>query len=186
MGRVSLEPTAIAGLWRTRTQRHADARGAFGRVYCRAEFAALGLPVEFAQINFSVSEGAGTLRGLHYQADPKPDGKYVRCLEGRVYDVAVDLRRGSPTFLRWQAFELDGERGDALYLPPGFAHGFQVLSEAARLVYLHTAAWDPNLDRGLCYDDPRLGIDWPLPVGNLSPRDQAHPPLSADFAGVSV
>jgi dTDP-4-dehydrorhamnose 3,5-epimerase len=126
------------------------------------------------------------VRGLHYQRPPQAEAKWVRCLKGRVFDVAVDLRRGSPTFLKWHAVELDGVSMNALLIPEGCAHGFQVLEPESELLYLHTATYTPGLEGAARYDDPRLAIRWPLPVTDLSERDRTHPLLDDSFEGISV
>ena len=126
----------------------------------------------------------GAVRGLHFQLAPHAEMKLVRCLKGRVWDVAVDLRAGSPTFLQWHAETLSPDTMRMIVIPEGFAHGFQVLEPDSELLYLHTAAYNADAERAVRYDDPRLGIRWPLPVTQTSLRDAAHPPLGADFIGV--
>ena len=159
---------------------HGDARGYFFEVYTRrAFFAATGVDVEFVQDNESRSR-RGVLRGLHYQLPPHAQGKLVRCAEGAVFDVAVDLRRSSPSFGRWVAAELSDENKRQLWIPPGFAHGFLALSEYARLLYKTTDYYAPQCDRSLRYDDPPLAIAWPdlgiEPI--VSDKDRAAPLLA--------
>ena len=124
------------------------------------------------------------MRGLHYQRPPAPEAKLVSCLRGAVWDVAVDLRANSPTFLQWHAQELSAHNHTALLIPPGFAHGFQALEDGAELLYVHSAPYTPACEGALNVHDPRLCITWPLPVHGLSPRDAAHPLLGADFEGI--
>lgn len=186
--RFDVAATPIDGLWHLRPRPIGDARGSFARLYCAAEFAALGLTQPLAQINLSETRVRGTVRGLHYQRAPHAEHKLVRCLAGRVLDVVVDLRAGSPTLLQWHAAELDARRGDALLIPPGCAHGFQALEDDCRMLYLHSAAHAPAAEGGVRFDEPRLRpepIAWPLPVAELSPRDLAQPFLSESFAGLS-
>lgn len=152
-----------------------DERGFFKEHYKRSAYAELGLP-DFVQDNHSRSV-RGTVRGLHYQAPPRPQGKLVSVIRGRVLDVAVDLRRGSPTFGRWAAAELSDEDHRQLWVPAGFAHGFAVLSESADLFYKVTAEYAPELDRGVRWDDPEIGVDWGVEAPLLSDRDRRTPLL---------
>jgi dTDP-4-dehydrorhamnose 3,5-epimerase len=181
---MEIRPTPIAGLQEIRLKVVGDVRGRFKRHFCADEFAAAGLETRFVQMNHSASRGAGLVRGLHYQLPPAAEDKLVSCTMGRVFDVAVDLRAGSPTFLKWRALELDD--GIAYYIPKGCAHGFQLLTEEAHLVYLHSAAYDPERERGVRYDDPAVGIEWPLPPALLSERDKAFPPIADGFEGVEL
>lgn len=138
------------------------------------------------QINHSLTHLPGSVRGLHFQHPPKAEAKWVRCLRGRVWDVAVDLRRGSPTFLAWHAVELDSGRMNALFVPEGCAHGFQVLEPDSEMLYLHTAPYTPGLEGAARWDDPRLAIAWPLAVVDVSDRDRSHPFLDMTFEGIDV
>jgi dTDP-4-dehydrorhamnose 3,5-epimerase len=158
-------------------RRFADDRGFFTETYKASEFAAYGMPATFVQDNLSYSS-KGVLRGLHYQLQPKAQGKLVTALTGRIFDVAVDIRRGSPTYGQWVGRELAAESGHLLYVPPGFAHGFCVLSEAAHVLYKTTAEYAPDLDRGILWNDPDLGIAWPVSNPTLSAKDAALPRLS--------
>lgn len=177
--------TPLAGMFEIQHTPSSDARGSFTRLFCEDELAAIRPGLHFRQINLSRNVGRGTLRGLHYQMPPHAEAKLIRCLLGQVFDVAVDLRPGSPTFLHWHAVELAESNDRAVFLPEGFAHGFQTLSDEAHLLYMHTASWVPNCDSGLRHDDPRLAIDWPLPVAAISERDMHHPLIDAMFAGVT-
>lgn len=168
-------PTSLAGAFVIEPELRGDARGAFARTMCRDEFAAHGLVADFAQQNLSVTAQAGTLRGMHFQRDPAAEAKLIRCVRGAVHDVIVDLRAGSPSFLRHEAFELSAANGRQLYVPPGFAHGFQTLVDDVEMTYLISAPYTPSAEGGLRHDDPRLGIDWPLPVATLSERDRRWP-----------
>ena len=170
-------PSALQGLVVVEPQPTEDERGSFARVFCMEEFAAAGLPTAFPQCNVSVNRRRGTLRGLHWQDEPHPEGKLVRCTRGAIWDVAVDLRPDSPTFHRWLGFELTAANGRALYIPPGFAHGFQTLEEDTEVFYQMTESYRSGLARGARWNDPAFGIAWPLPDPILSPRDAAHPAL---------
>ena len=152
-----------------------DARGFFRETYRQAEFAAQGIPA-FVQDNHSRSTG-GVLRGLHYQKEPKAQGKFLMVVRGEIFDVAVDIRKGSPTYARWVAQTLSAENGCMLYVPPGFAHGFCVLSESADLVYKVTAEYAPDLERGVIWNDPDIRVEWPIVNPSLSPRDTSLPLL---------
>ncbi len=176
--------TPIAGLRLVEFPSHVDARGRFERVFCAEALSSLAPGLRVAQANLSTTLGRGSLRGLHFQAAPGLEAKLVRCLHGRVFDVAVDLRAGSSTFLRWHGVELSEDRAQALFLPEGFAHGFQVLDDEAQLLYFHTAPWDATCEGGLRYDDPALSIEWPLPATSMSERDRNHPLITPDFTGI--
>ncbi len=192
MGKLSIIPQPLEGLALIETAPFLDERGAFARLFCAEELAALRLPGPIAQINHSLTRTVGAARGLHFQRTPKAEAKIIRCLRGRVFDVAVDIRRGSPTFLKWHGVELSAANRLAYYLPQGFAHGFQVLEPESELLYLHTEFFSPEHEGGLRHDDPALGIIWPLPVVDLSARDATHPllgqprGLSHSFPGVLI
>lgn len=163
-----------------------DDRGSFGRVFCQREMAEAGVASHIAQINHSFTAKAGTIRGLHFQRPPATETKVIRCLRGAVWDVAVDLRAGSPTFLQWQAVELRADRPALIVIPDGFAHGFQSLTDDAELIYFHSAFYAPGLEAGFHCMDDRLGITWPLPMTQQSARDQSLPAVPPDFQGLSL
>jgi dTDP-4-dehydrorhamnose 3,5-epimerase len=180
---VIVTPTAIPDVLLVQPVIHADSRGFFVETWHEARYAAAGITGPFVQDNHSRSV-RHTLRGLHYQVG-RPQAKLVRAATGTVFDVAVDLRRSSPTFGRWACAVLSDENHHQLWIPPGFAHGFYVLSAQADVVYKCTTAYSADLDRALRWDDPRLGIEWPLSDGVapvLSPKDAAAPSL-ADAEG---
>ncbi len=154
----------------------ADDRGFFMETYHMARFRAAGIPAAFVQDNHSRST-RGVLRGLHYQ-EPRAQGKLVRCIRGALFDVAVDIRRGSPHFGKWYSIEISDENKRMLWIPPGFAHGFCAISEEADLVYKCTELYDARADRCILWNDPEIGIDWPLTEPLLSPKDAAAPRLS--------
>ena len=186
MSELRLTALPLAGLYSLQHRVHVDGRGRFARLFCEGGLAAFGQPFHIRQINHSRTAVKGTVRGLHYQRPPHAEAKLISCLRGAVWDVAVDICRGSPTFLHWHAERLEAGDGRSLLLPPGFAHGFQTLSDEAELLYLHSADYAPEHEGGLAVDDPRLAIAWPLPVINLSTRDAAHPRLDDSFNGVSL
>jgi dTDP-4-dehydrorhamnose 3,5-epimerase len=172
---VRFEDTGLAGAYVVEVEAAEDQRGLFARTFCADEFAAHGLPRGFVQCNTSFNARRGTLRGMHWQAEPKAEGKLVRCTQGAIYDVILDLRRGSRTYLAWKAYELSAANRRALYAPPGFAHGFQALSDAAEVFYQMTENYAPELARGARWDDAAFGIDWPIRPPLISPRDASFP-----------
>ncbi len=169
-------PTRLDGLVLLAPSVHGDERGFFVETYARGPYRAAGVDVEFVQDNHSRSSRA-TLRGLHHQRRPG-QGKLVRAARGRIWDVAVDIRAGSPTFGEWEAFELDDESHRQLFVPVGFAHGFCVLSDVADVAYKVTAPYDASEERGIAWDDPAIGIRWPIDDPILSPRDRSNPRLA--------
>lgn len=178
--------TPLQGLFEVQSAPFGDERGKFTRLYCEREFAPLHANLHIAQINLSETRRRGTVRGMHYQMPPSAEAKFIRCLRGRVFDVAVDLRQGSKTFLQWHALELNDENDRAIFIPEGFAHGFQSLSDDVQLLYLHTAPWSQPHEAGLRHDDPRLNVRWPLSTTTISARDRNFPLIKDDFAGVKL
>lgn len=183
---MNIHPTPLQGVFMVDTDPRLDQRGAFARFFCDRELALTLGSRRVVQINHSSTREIGAVRGLHYQHPPHSEMKFVRCLRGRVWDVAVDLRRSSPSFLHWHAEELSPERGTMLVIPEGCAHGFQVLEADSELLYLHTAHYEKSAEGGVRHDDPRLGIHWPLPVTDLSARDRSHPLLDTTFPGIDA
>ena len=181
---MKIYSTPLAGLYEIRATPVCDARGRFTRLFCEQELSPIRPGLHFTQINLSETHARGTLRGLHYQTPPAAEAKLIRCLHGSVFDVAVDLRKNSPTFLQWHAFELTADNDRAVFIPEGFAHGFQALTDEAHLLYMHTVAWTPACEAGLRHDDPRLAIKWPLTVFTISERDIHYPLLNDAFIGV--
>jgi dTDP-4-dehydrorhamnose 3,5-epimerase len=163
-----------------------DERGWFARSFCRDTFQLQGLETEIMQVNQSYCKTRGILRGLHYQRAPKAETKLVRCVKGAIFDVAVDLRRNSPTFLQWYGVNLDEEAPYALCVGPGFAHGYQALSDHAAVVYQSSASYAPHLEGCVKFDDPRIAIEWPLLPPILSSKDRSIPWLEIDFLGIEV
>lgn len=163
---------------------HSDARGFFARSFCSETFARAGLAMPVVQANISLSHRAGTLRGMHYQLPPHAEIKLVRCVRGAIFDVIVDLRPHSPTFLRWCGRRLDADNRLAMYVPEGFAHGFLTLCDDCEVHYQVSAAYAPAAERGLRHDDPRIAIDWPYPVREISDKDRGWPDFDPDWHGV--
>lgn len=183
---MKMRATRIAGVVVAETDRIEDDRGAFTRLFCEQDLAGAIGTRHIVQINHSRTTAPGSVRGMHYQAAPHAEMKLVRCLRGRVWDVAVDLRAGSPTFLQWHAEELTPDNARLLIVPEGCAHGFQVLAPDSELLYLHTAAHCASAEGGVHCLDPGLAIAWPLPVTGLSARDASHAAIDADFKGLAA
>jgi dTDP-4-dehydrorhamnose 3,5-epimerase len=183
---MKAKATSISGLMVVKTETHSDHRGAFARLFCQDELEEYLASRNIVQINQSRTSAVGAVRGLHYQQPPQTEMKFVRCLKGKVWDVAVDLRAGSPTFLKWHAEELSENNMLMMVIPEGFAHGFQVLEDNSELLYLHTARYTPAAEGGIRPSDKMLAIDWPLSVQDLSDRDRNHPLLTSDFSGLIV
>ena len=183
---MHIRSIGIAGALVVEGQPHTDHRGAFSRLFCERELAEVIGDRHVVQINHSRTHAVGAVRGMHFQHPPHAEMKMVRCVRGRVWDVLVDLRAGSPTFLHWHAEELSPDASRMLVIPEGCAHGFQVLEADSELLYLHTAFYTPPSEGALRYDDPLLAIPWPLPVTDLSERDKTHALLSNNFIGLDV
>jgi dTDP-4-dehydrorhamnose 3,5-epimerase len=175
------QPLKLAGAYRIEMQLMVDERGAFARRFCTDEFLALGLETDLVQRSISFNARAGTLRGMHFQAPPHLETKIVRCTRGAIFDVLVDLRRDSPTYGHWHGEELTADNRVALYIPKGFAHGFQSLIDNTEVDYEITPAYVPGSAAGFRFDDPALAIDWPVADVIISPRDEALP---SSFTGV--
>ena len=161
-----------------------DDRGTFMRTFCKKEFEEIGHTKEFVQLNHSINTKKGTLRGMHYQNLPFEEIKLIRCVRGRVYDVIVDIRAHSATFLQYFGVELSAENKRMIYVPQGFAHGFQTLEDDSELLYHHTEFYNPLADAGLNYADTKINIDWKLPVSIISQKDKDLPFLGEDFKGI--
>lgn len=184
--RFDILDTPLFGLRILQCKPIGDSRGYLERLFCSEELQALALGKPIAQINHTLTERRGTVRGMHFQRPPHAEIKFVSCLRGEVYDVAVDLRYNSPTFLHWHAEVLSADSHKTLIIPEGFAHGFQTLTDDCQMLYFHTAAYQPGAEGSLNAQDPKLAIGWPLPLAGLSPRDAAQPLLDDDFTGVAL
>lgn len=169
------EELALPGLYRVAPEPHTDARGLFARTFCEDEFARHGLTARFAQSSVSFNARRGTVRGLHFAKSPHAETKLVRCTSGAIHDVAVDLRPGSPTYLRSVSVRLSAENRHALYIPAGFAHGFQALSDGAEVLYMIDRPFTAGATDGLRWDDPALDVTWPEPVTVIAERDRTYP-----------
>lgn len=186
MSRFAVTDLPLAGIKLIERQRLGDSRGFLSRLFCAEELAPAGWHKPIAQINHTYTQKKGTVRGMHYQQPPHAEMKLVTCIQGEVWDVAVDLRAGSPTFLHWHAETLSADNHRALLIPEGFAHGFQTLSDDVQLLYCHTAAHSPEAEGALNAQDPHLAIKWPIAITELSIRDAKHPLVDTEFEGVSL
>jgi dTDP-4-dehydrorhamnose 3,5-epimerase len=186
MGGLNFADTPLPGLRLVRGPVVGDERGRFERVFDADSFAALRPDLRWAQVNVSRTARAGTVRGMHFQLPPAAEAKLIGCLRGRVFDVAVDLRAGSPTFLRWHGVVLDEAEPVRIFIPEGFAHGFQALTDDVQLLYFHTVPWSPAHEGRVRFDDPAVSIAWPLPVAQVSEKDRDAALLPAGYAGVDA
>jgi dTDP-4-dehydrorhamnose 3,5-epimerase len=184
MSKFSVETTALPCLMRVQREAASDQRGFFSRFFCAEELSSVGFNLPIAQINHTFTSMRGSVRGLHFQSKPFAEDKFVSCLRGKVFDVAVDLRKESPTFLKWHAEILSAENMVSLLIPQGFAHGFQTLIDDCELIYLHSKPYSQQAEGALNVNDPRLAIAWPLPITNLSERDAQHSFVCESFTGI--
>ncbi len=184
MSRFEILPTGIGDLSVIVRKPIADERGSLTRIYSEDELARFGFASGIVQINHTTTAKKGALRGMHFQWPPHAEAKLVSCIRGRVFDVAIDLRKGSPSFLQWHGEELSAANHRALLIPEGFAHGFQTLEDGAELLYLHSAAYQPSAEGGVHHADPKIGICWPEPVMEVSARDAGHAFLDDTFEGI--
>jgi|SRR5882724_6891647 len=181
---MTFTPIPLAGSFIIDLDPKADERGWFARYYCKDEFEKIGHTKEWVQMNHSVTYKKGSVRGMHFQVHPYREIKMLRCIAGSVFDVIIDLRKGSDTFLKWFGAELSGGNKKMLYIPEGFAHGFQCLADNCELLYHHSEFYVPTAEAGIRYNDPLINIEWPLPATILSNRDAQHPYLDENFKGI--
>lgn len=186
MSNLEIRPCALPGVYTVHRNAHADDRGYFERLFCAETLEAAGWNGPVAHVNHSLTIHPGTVRGMHMQLAPHTEMKLVMCMRGELWDVAVDMRKGSPTFLQWHGEKLSAANGVALLVPEGYAHGFQALAPDTELVYCNTRAYAPGAEAGLHPLDPRVGIAWPLPVRNMSPKDAERAFLDEDFMGYDI
>lgn len=177
-------PTLLAGSFVIDIDPFTDERGWFARFYCKNEFRQIGHEKEWVQLNHSATNKKATIRGMHFQKRPYGEIKMVKCITGSVFDVIIDLRQNSSTFLKWFGVELSANNKKMLYIPEGMAHGFQCLEDNCELIYHHSEFYTPGAEGGIRYNDPKIKIEWPLLAPMLSPRDAAHPYLDEDFKGI--
>jgi dTDP-4-dehydrorhamnose 3,5-epimerase len=177
-------PTFINDLYVIELELFKDQRGWFARTFCKEEFKKIGHHKEWVQMNHSFTNQMGAMRGMHFQLPPYTETKLVRCISGSVYDVALDLRKDSPTFLKWFGTEISAENKKMILIPDGFAHGFQALTNNCELIYHHTNFYTPEAEGGIRYNDPLIGIKWPLEVSDISEKDSKYVFLKEDFKGI--
>ncbi len=168
-------PTEFVGAWLIEPEFVSDARGSFARTWCSREFEGRGLNPRLAQCSISTNRLQGTVRGMHCQRGPQAETKLVRCTRGAIFDVIVDMRPGSPTFLRWSGIELSANNHRLLYIPAGFAHGFQTLLDESEVFYQISCEYEPKYYSGVRWDDPSIQVAWPLPISKISSQDQSWP-----------
>jgi dTDP-4-dehydrorhamnose 3,5-epimerase len=178
--------TSINGVYLIDLDLFEDERGWFARTFCKNEFEKIGHQKEWVQINHSFTKNKGTVRGMHYQNPPNSEIKLVRCIAGKIFDVAVDLRKNSASFLKWFGTELSSANKKMLYIPQGCAHGFLSLSDEVEIIYHHTDFYTQSAEGGIHYSDPSLNIDWPIDVKHISERDKNFPELSVNFKGLEI
>jgi dTDP-4-dehydrorhamnose 3,5-epimerase len=181
---MKFSETTLAGAYSIELSPFYDDRGWFARTFSKDEFKNIGFAGEWVQMNHSFTAKAGTIRGMHYQLPPYREIKMVRCISGEVFDVIVDVRTGSPTFLQWFGIKLSPSGMNMIYIPEGFAHGFQALTDGCELIYLHSEFYTPGYEAGIGYNDPLVNIKWPLNVTKISDRDNNHPGLTESFKGI--
>ena len=178
--------TLIEGVYEIKLSPFKDDRGEFSRIYSGEELKEIGINKPITHVNHSLTLNKGTLRGIHFQHPPHSENKLIRCIKGKVFDVAVDLRVHSKTFLKWVSIILSPWDYNMIVIPEGCAHGFQTLEDDCELIYFHTASYNAESEGALKYDDPFLNIQWPLPAINVSQRDLNHPFLDANFTGIKL
>jgi dTDP-4-dehydrorhamnose 3,5-epimerase len=179
-------PLILHGAFTIDVQPFQDNRGFFTRTFCEKEFAAHNLVQHFVQANHSGTLGKGVIRGMHFQHMPYSEVKLVKCVQGAIFDVIVDVRKGSPTFLQWYGAELTAENKRMMYVPAGFAHGFQSLTDYSEITYMVSNFYNKESEGGVKYDDPKVNIQWPLPVSLVSEKDMNIPLVDANFEGVLI
>ncbi len=184
MSRFTISTTPLDGLKIIERKQLGDTRGFLSRLFCAEEFVAIGWNTPIAQINHTTTVRRGTMRGMHFQYPPHSEIKLVSCLRGEIWDVAIDIRADSPTFMQHHGVHLSAANNMAMMLPQGFAHGFQTLTDNVELLYLHSATYHKESEGGLSPEDAKLNIKWPLPITDISDKDVSYPQLENDFKGV--
>lgn len=174
----------LQGLKLIKNNKNCDKRGYISRIFCKDQLSKHGWNNQIFQVNHSMTYEIGTVRGMHLQKSPYAEMKIVRCIRGEIWDVVVDLRKNSPTFLQWHAENLSEENRNSLMIPQGFAHGFQSLTKSVELLYFHSSIYKKEFEMGFNPEDPKLGISWPLPISILSERDKSHLLIDDNFKGI--
>ena len=176
----------LKGSFIVESEYFGDNRGLFGRIFCENEFKKMGLSNKIVQINHSRTQKKGAVRGMHYQKPPMAEVKMIKCVNGSVFDVMIDLRKNSNTFLQWHSVQLSAESQKMIYIPEGFAHGFQTLEHDSELIYLHTQFYAPDFEASINCNDPSIGIKWPMEIAEISEKDRKQPYLTDEFEGIEV
>jgi dTDP-4-dehydrorhamnose 3,5-epimerase len=179
-------PLPLHGAFIVEPEVYQDDRGSFCRFYCADEFREIGIDITWVQLNHSFTRTMGTLRGMHYQIAPYSEVKMVKCISGKVLDVIIDLRKKSPSFLHWTGVEISAENKRMIYIPEGFAHGFQTLTDNCEMIYHHSRAYEKDAEGAVRWNDPKFNIIWPMTPVHVSERDQNHPWVTEDFSGVNI
>jgi len=183
---MKIKQTSLQDAFIIEPEPFKDDRGLFARVFCQHELQNILNGKNIVQINHSLTRQKGALRGMHFQYPPKAEIKMVKCLGGSIFDVMIDLRKGFHTFMKWHGEVLTAKNMRMMFIPEGFAHGFQTLEKDCEVLYLHTEFYDPEHEGGVRYNDPKINISWPLNVTDISEKDQNHALLSTDFEGLSL
>ncbi len=183
---MTFTPLTLSGAYLIEPEIYTDERGIFYRYYCKEVFKQIGHDKNWVQLNHSFTAKMGTIRGMHFHLPPYPEIKMVRCIAGKIFDVIIDVRQLSPTFLQWTGVELSARNRKMIYIPEGFAHGFQTLTDDCELSYHHSAFYHSGYEGGMRFDDPRLNISWPLPLSLISERDKNHPLVADNFKGIKL
>ena len=178
--------TPIKDLYIIEPELNQDKRGRFYRIFCKKDFKTIEFSEDIVQINLSLTKKKGSIRGMHFQFPPKAEIKMVKCIQGSVFDVAIDLRENSPTFLKWHGEILSSENLKMILIPKGFAHGFQILEKNSELLYFHSEFYTPELESGIRYNDPKINIRWPLEITQISDRDKNFEYIHSDFKGIKI
>jgi len=181
---MKFTPAKLTGSYEVDISPIIDDRGWFTRIYCKNEFSQIGHSKEWVQINHSFTTLKGSVRGMHYQLPPYKEIKLVRCVAGAIFDVIIDLRKNSATFLQWFGSELSAKNKKMLYIPEGFAHGFQTLTDECELIYHHSEFYNPSFEAGIRHNDPLINIQWPLTTTKISDRDSQYFLLNTNFKGI--
>lgn len=184
--RFNFIETPLSGLYLIQKKPISDNRGFFNRLFCSDEFKEIGFNKSIVQMNTSFTKKKGTVRGMHYQYPPYTETKIITCLKGEVFDVAVDLRKDSPTFLQWHGHILSEKDLYSYYIPDGFAHGFQTLTDNCELLYMHSSSYQQDAEAAINVLDPKINIAWPLTISDISERDNSHPMIETSFEGIQV
>jgi len=183
---MKIKQTPLQNAFVIEPEPFTDDRGLFARVFCKQELQSILHDKNIVQVNHSMTRQKGAIRGMHFQYPPKAEIKMVKCICGSVFDVIIDLRKGSPSFLKWHGETLSAKNMKMMYVPEGFAHGFQTLQPNSELLYLHTEFYNPEHEGSVFYDDPKIGIKWPLKVTEISDKDKRYPFLTQDFGGIQL